>query len=249
VNDLPVRATTAAFAGREGKTAELVSVLTLREPARSALPVERQRVVEVVAAAFDMSGRPKGGRRQTIGLTLGAAAAADAEYEVTSRLPLAPGRYEIRMAAVVDGRAGSVFTTVEIPDFARAPLSLSGLVVERRPPLPSSTGLLGDLLPVAPTAARTFAASDWASVFLRLYQGGNRPLAPVQLGLRITDLQDMVVHTETSELDAATFSRARTADFHWAIPVTRFGPGEHLLTIEATLGGTRVVKHLRFRVP
>jgi VWFA-related protein len=253
VSDVLVRATTAAFAARDGRTTELVSVLALREPAligstTPAAAAPRKRV-EVVAAAFDMKGRSKGLYRQAIELTLRPDAQSGSEYEVTSRLPLAPGRYEIRIAAVVDGRAGSVFTTVEIPRFAKERLSLSGVVLEKRPaPLAASRSLLADLLPVTPTAARVFGSGDEAAAFLRVYQGGTRPPEPVIMTVRLTDAHDVVRTTSTWRLLPHAFSRARTADVTWPLAGEGLAPGDYLLTFEATAGDYRAVQHLRFRL-
>jgi VWFA-related protein len=253
VSDVLVRATTAAFAARGGRAAELVSVLAIRAPAPigSTTPVAAapRKRVEVVAAAFDMEGRSKGLYRQTIEVTLRPDVRSGGEFEVTSRLPLAPGRYEIRIAAVVDGRAGSVFTTVEIPRFAKDPLSLSGVVLEKRPArLASSRSLLADLLSVTPTAARTFGPGDEAAAFLRVYQGGTRPPEPVMMTVRLTDAHGVVRTTSTWRLLPDAFVRARTADVTWPLTGEGLAPGDYLLTFEAMAEDRRAVQHLRFRV-
>jgi VWFA-related protein len=256
VSDVRVRTTTAAFAAsgaHRKKTAELVAVLALRESAalESAQPTAAasRKQVQVVAAAFDMEGRSKGLNRQTLQLTLRSGAQRGSEYEVTSRLPLAPGRYEVRIAATVDGRAGSVFTTVEIPDFARDPLSLSGVVVEKQPlPVATPRSALADLLPVVPTAVRAFGAGDTATAFVRVYQGGSRAPAPVVMTVRVTDAHDATRVTRTSRLPAEAFARTHSADFTWTLPTPQLGPGEYVLSLEAALGERRAVQHVRFHV-
>jgi VWFA-related protein len=256
VSDVGVRATIAAFAARganKNKTAELVAVLALREPATlgSALPTAAapRKRVEIVAAAFDMEGRPKGSYRQTLELTLRSGVQPGSEYEVASRLPLAPGRYELRIATTVDGRAGSVFTTIEVPDFAKDPLSLSGVVVETQPPpYAAAQSMLADLLPVVPTAVRSFGAGATARAFVRVYQGGSRAPAPVVMTVRVTDVQQAVRVTSTSRLPAEAFVQTRAADFTWLLPTPELGPGEYLLTLEAVLGERRAIQHVRFHV-
>ncbi len=252
VSDVLLRATTAAFAAHGGRTAELVSVLELREPVpigSTPIAAAPRKRVEVVAAAFDMEGRSKGLYRQTLELTLPPDARSGSEFEVMSRLPLAPGRYEIRIAAVVDGRAGSVFTTVEIPRFEKDPLSLSGVVLEKRPaPLASSRSLFADLLPVTPTAARIFGPGDEAAAFLRVYQGGTRAPEPVAMTVRLTDAHDVVRTTSTWRLPPDAFARARTADVTWPLTGEGLAPGDYLLTFEAMAQDRRAVRHLRFRV-
>jgi VWFA-related protein len=58
---------------------------------------------------------------------------ADPVSEVAIPLALRPGRYAIRVAAQQVGTetTGSVYTTVVVPDFAREPLSLSGIAIGR----------------------------------------------------------------------------------------------------------------------
>ena len=98
--------------------------------------------VEVLTGAFDPFGRSANFQRQTVSVSPRLNAEGEFEYEVLSRLSMKPGRYEIR-AALEDAsrlRTGSVYTYVDVPDFAKDPLSLSGLVVDarrrcrRRPP-------------------------------------------------------------------------------------------------------------------
>ena len=69
--------------------------------------------------------------------------------ETFSRLPLKPGRYEIRLAAEAAGKSGGAKTFVEIPDFEKEPLSLSGLAIERTPSgAVANRELIADLIPM-----------------------------------------------------------------------------------------------------
>jgi hypothetical protein len=54
-----------------------------------------------------------------------------------SRLDLKPGRYILRFAAhnSTSGKSGSVYHDIEIPEFAKEPVSLSGVLVSVSPPL------------------------------------------------------------------------------------------------------------------
>jgi hypothetical protein len=66
------------------------------------------------------------------------------------------GRHEIRVAAEDSARdvRGSVYTYVDVPDFAKAPLSFSGVVLGTSSATPQK--ILGDLFPITPTAQREF---------------------------------------------------------------------------------------------
>ena len=127
-----------------------------------------------------------------------------------SRLPLDPGRYEIRVA-VDDGTAtqvGSVFTYVEVPDFGKAPLSVSTIVLDAIPGLvTASESAFKDLLPVVPTARREFARTDHVRAFLRVYQGSRDELSPVRLSARIQDDGGRSVFEEQVDIPATRSER------------------------------------------
>src|SRR5204862_2016540 len=100
----------------------------------------------------------------------------DIEYEILHRGDIAkPGLYELRLSAHSAARNadGSIYVTVDVPNFAKETVSLSGLV------LSTDNGLaidgqdsLKSLLPVTPTTARTFERGQPATAFLRAYEGG-----------------------------------------------------------------------------
>ena len=126
---------------------------------------------------------------------------------------------------------------------------LSGLVIGRpRPDADRGADLLSDLVPITPTTQRTFQRSEPISAYLRLYQGGKDALAAVQIRARIVDAADAAVVDEASTVDADDFKPTRSAEYRLELPLERFSTGQYLLTIEATLGKTRVSRDLRFSV-
>jgi hypothetical protein len=123
-------------------------------------------------------GRPQ---RQTAPLTL-LPGNGETRYELVTQVPIKqPGRYTMRVAVhrATDGRHGSVYGDVEVPDFAKAPLSMSGVWLETAPGVLAvrSEGLSA-LIPFVPTSSRTFARSGRLNASFRVYQGGSDPLAP-----------------------------------------------------------------------
>ena len=76
--------------------------------------------------------------------------------EVLPRLQVPPGRYEVRLGArTADARSGSVYTFVDVPEFTREALSMSGLVLAVTPSVGAApAGAYADLLPIVPTARR-----------------------------------------------------------------------------------------------
>ena len=85
--------------------------------------------VNLLVAALDPAGRPRKTKQLAVRLTL--RPGAEATCEVLSRLEVPPGRYRLRVGATSAARnkSGSVFCDVDVPDFSKQPLSLSGVIV------------------------------------------------------------------------------------------------------------------------
>jgi len=247
--DLPLRLATAAFAVPGRDTADLAVIVGLDEPRDRVAAGTTKRRVSVIATAFDDGWRSKGAQTQTIELTLAPESTSDLRYEVISRLPLKAGRYEIRFAAEAGGRAGSVFVDLDVPNFAKTPLSMSGLVLERSPRTKvAPANALANLIPIVPTADRAFARADRVVAFVRLYQGGKGALKPATLRARIVGTHDEAVFDEQRTFAPEQFARARAADYQLPLPLARLLPGEYLLSVETTLDKAQDRRDIRFTV-
>ena len=106
-------------------------------------------------------------------------------------------------------------------------------------PIVAPRDALKTLIPIVPTTKRTFRPADQAAAFLRIYQGGNKPMTAVPLRIQLRNDSDVLVFDRREEVGAATFSTARAADLNVALPLSRLTPGAYLLTIEATPQRTR----------
>ncbi len=203
----------------------------------------------IVVALFDTNGRSLAKAEQTVTTTAArGASSAAAPLEVLSILPAMPGHYEVRAAVDdrPDGR-GSVYTFVDVPDFAKEPVSMSGILVHTVPAVPISIPTeIKAVLPAAPTARRTFGANDHVTASLRLYQRpGDAPVAAV-VTTRIVDAHDKNVFDQSATIDAARFGAAHTADYSIELPIGGLESGEYLLTIDATAGSHTAHRDLRF---
>lgn len=167
-----------------------------------------------------------------------------------SRLALKPGRYEVRVALDSGpGQRASVYTYVDVPDFAQQPLSLSGIVVAAAPAVISApANAFANLLPVVPTAQREFPRASRATAFVRVYQRAKSSPAPAEMTARIADVNDRVVLNTPSTLAADRFAAGGGADYRVELQIERLDPGEYLLTIEATQGQSTARRGLRFTV-
>jgi len=152
------------------------------------------------------------------------------------RIDLKPGRYRLRVAAESSllRKSGSVYTDVDVPDFTKDGVTLSGLVMSVTPGAPSAPkDGLRDLLPVTPTSERLFARDDKVTAMLRLCQGGKKPLVPVTLVLRVVDARNATVFEDMAALGPERFSTGRLADYLVNLPVATLRTGRYLLTVEA----------------
>jgi VWFA-related protein len=247
--DVPLSVSVAPFATSGAAESAVAIVLGIRQ----LIALDRAKPngsVRVLAAAFDRNGRSVQSETQTVGVTWHPDATGIMTYEVVSRLSLKPGRYEVRVA--VDGAANtgaSVYTFVDVPDFARQSLSLSGIVVGASPaPLSASKEAFANLLPIVPTAKRHFVRSDHATAFLQVYQDAGKPAQPVVVTTRIVDVSDRVLSSETATLPAERFGRNHGADYSVELPLVQLGVGEYLLTIEAAYGQYAARRGVRFTV-
>ena len=164
------------------------------------------------------------------------------------RIDLKPGRYELRLSTKFD-KLGSVYADIDVPDFAKEPLSMSGVLMSVTPGVAVAPAeLLTPIVPVLPTTERAFARTDRVAAFLRVYQGGGAKIAPTTIAIRIVDDHDKTVIDQTDTLGVDRFATARAADQRFALPLTELAPGEYLLTFEVTMGKATARRDVRFSI-
>jgi hypothetical protein len=249
---LPMFATAAPFAvpGKDG--AEVAVVVRIPEAVVVGSDTGQRpqtRRVTVVATAINAARKYQGALTQAIDVTLRPDARTIGEYEVISRLPLKAGRYQVRFAAETASQMGTVFLDVDVPDFAKAALSLSGLVLQKTPGLQvAPADALAAIIPLVPTSVRDLSRTDRVAAFVRVHQGGTRPLMPVVVATRLRNDRDVAVYDVAITLDPGSFAARRAADHQIDIPMARLATGPYLLSVEATLGKMTVGRDVRFVV-
>jgi len=248
--DVEMHAVAAPFAAAGRRAAAVAIVASLHQPA----PPGTDRVVEhadLLVQAYDPKGDRRAGERMTVRVVLRPEREGDVVYEVFSRLDLPPGRYQLRLAAssALQGKSGSLFFDLDVPDFTGQALSWSGVVVSAASG-PTSAGKekLAALLPVLPTTRREFTAEDAVTVFARLYQGGRNALAPVTVRTRIEDDTGVTVSDTTDLLEAGRFDAGRSAEYRIALPLDKLVAGLYLLTIDAQAGKAVARRTVTFSV-
>ena len=100
-----------------------------------------------------------------------------------NRMELPPGRYQLRVAArdSTKSNIGSIVYDLEVPDFYKQPISLSGLALTSLGGAAMMTARPDDqlktVLPAPPVAARTFAQNDELALFAEIYDNSGNDAA------------------------------------------------------------------------
>jgi VWFA-related protein len=228
---LPLRVSATAVALAEnGKDAEIAVVLSPRlPPARAAF----SETLTVVRTLYDAESRPGPPVQEKVTLTLQPAQGDELRYNVFQRITLPPGRHSLRLngtSAALD-RSGSVYVDIDVPDFRRAPLTITRIVLGA-PASDDRADPLAPILPIVPTSARDFSAADRLVAFVRVFQGGDGALAPVTVTTQIFDATDTAKFEISSPIAAEAFEPSRSAPIEIPVPLDRLSRGPHLLNIK-----------------
>jgi VWFA-related protein len=250
--DIPLALVAAPFATPGRPTGTVAVTLgvqpdTRRAPATVAGQPARpgSETLHVVVAALDPKARLVASQEQTVT----SAPAGSEVYDLLSRLELPPGRYEIRVATdTPSGRRGSVFTFVDLPDFEKDALTLTGVALGTSPPTPTGpVDLLKDLIPIVPTSRRAFARTEQVSAFTRVQQGGTRS-EPVTVTATVVDRDGKAALDDARTFGADRFASSRTADYQLDLRVATLEPGDYLLSVSASSGKNVRRRNVRFSV-
>jgi VWFA-related protein len=172
--------------------------------------------------------------------------------DLITTLTLKPGRYAVRIGVHHPGRneTGSVYADLTVPDFAKTPLSASGVALSAAGRTAVPSGALADVLSMVPTTQRTFRASDTVRAYMELYQGGNASPQDVGLRIQMVNTADAVVFSHEQRLVAASFTgQPRMVPVAIDVPLSTLSPGEYLLTFDAATNPKQTVtRHVRVRV-
>ncbi|HEY7185482.1 MAG TPA: VWA domain-containing protein [Vicinamibacterales bacterium] len=156
---------------------------------------------------------------------------------VLSEMHLPRGRFQIRVA-VGDrtGKSGSVVYDVEVPDFARAPLVMSGVsltskalsdVTTMRPKDP-----LKGVLPGPITAAREFPRGDVITLFAEIYENAAKAIHTIELTAELRSEGGRAVG-RVNEQRSSTELQGKSGGYGFtaALPLN-VDPGRYVIHVE-----------------
>jgi len=255
-NGLSMSASAAVFPGAPGTAPS--ARITMQFDGHS-LDLSGTGALDVAVVAVNETGGVTGQDVRRIDLAFGAAQRArvlDAGLRVQARVPIPAGTSALRIAAAdpAGDRAGSMWIDVDVPDFDRAPLSMSGVVV--------TDGRAGDMatanvdkelhgvLAGPVSTRRAFAAGDTLTWMAESYTGAGAAVA-VTTTSTITDAAGKVAFRAGLQSDGTDRGDGRIAVR--TIGSTRLGgfaPGSYRLRVEATLASTgqSVSRDVAFRI-
>ena len=257
VSGLSMRAFAAPFKGT-GQTASVVLGVELAGRSLSLAPNSK---VDLAFMAVDAKGKTLGARNESLTLNLKPDTRARVEQSglrLLNRLELPPGRYQLRVGTrdSGNGAVGSVLYDLEVPDFRKAPLSISGLT------LPSMGGsamltarpddLLKTVLPAPPIGQRTFARNDEIALFAEVYEAPSKTPHAVDITASIVDERGAVVFKTDDARDSKELQgKAGGYGVQARIPLSDIAPGSYTLRLSASsrLGnGAPVTRETAIRI-
>jgi VWFA-related protein len=204
--------------------------------------------LELSFFALDDKGKPHEATAYNLNLTLKPDTYERVKAQglrVNPRIALAPGRYQLRIGAreAGAGELGSVFYDVDVPDFTKGGITMSGLLVTATSsrllltPEPDAAVPAG-LLPGPATSRREFAPGDTLSAFAEIYDN-TRDRREIQIVTTLLSETGTEAFKSTQSLggDAQRNSRNNTYQYSTSIPLASLQPGRYLLRAEASPRG------------
>ncbi len=241
---LPLAMTAAVFKGPAPKGSVIVSTLVNG----SSLPLTEtagmfKNDLEVMAMATDTKGKTTYSDRNTVNLNMKPDSANRVRatgFRVIQSMDLAPGRYQLRVAVreANSQKAGSVTFDLEVPDFAKRPLSMSSIAITSAlsgvAPTIRPKDPLEKLLPGPLTSYREFSTQDEMAFFTEIYDTIKVPhKVEISATVKAEGGQTVFQAREVRE-SSERGSGAGGYGFQARVPLTEMAPGLYVLRVEGT---------------
>ena len=208
------------------------SVLIAQEFDASAIGVAQTADVAGATIAVSADGKIFGGKYEFRPVTV--SPAGDRTVRLVSEIQVPSGRYQLRVAGGTKDRAGSVVYDLEVPEYGKTPLALSGLALT----VPAD-GATIDLstraraLPGAVTTRREFAGDETLTVYIEVYDNVRKaPAHAVELKVELRAADGRVLRTVAQQRTSTDLSGGMNG-FTVAVPLNGAAAGDHTLHVEA----------------
>jgi VWFA-related protein len=175
------------------------------------------------------------------GMSFGPESVKDDALQQSIRVPVKPGRYEIRVGvSSPSGASASVYGNVEVPDIAHQDIALSGAAFL---PVPDNVDMVPMLL--VPSVTRAFDITSPTSAFWQVFRRGGQP---VHITATIVGERNQTVVRTENVLGAGEKNAALITTHRLALPRARMAPGRYLLELTVTNGKTNVRRDVAFEL-
>ncbi|MEO8078432.1 MAG: VWA domain-containing protein [Acidobacteriota bacterium] len=261
-SDLGLRLFAAPFTGPAPKAS--VAVVLEIDPAHLKF-VEKDGTfneqLDVHMLALDANSKVQDGGPQVVPLRLSRPnhdAVTRNGFRLTRRLTLPPGKYQLRVAVRESngGAIGTLSYDLDVPDFSKSPLQMSGIVLASasalRVPTANPDPGLKDVLPGPATAVREFPQNDQLALFAEIYDNQTSVAHRVAIATKVLADDGKVMFTAQDERSSSDL-QGKSGGYGYTLnlPLAQLAPGRYVLRVEArTLlsnGGT-AARELEFRV-
>jgi VWFA-related protein len=244
VNGLPVRVFAAPFKG-SSRDATIVAAVEVDASQLGLVEKDGTHVgaLEVSYFSVDMKNKFYPGQTQTARLTLrpdtfDLVMKTGIRMVIETTLP--PGRYQMRIAAGnQQTKSGSVVYDIDVPDFTKDQLAMSGVamgsaatarIMTMNQKTPFASSLPGNI-----TSTREFAAGDTLGIFAEVYETlKNATSHTVTLTAQLRAEGGTVVRAVSDERSSTELQGTRGGyGFSAQLPLTDIVPGLYVIHVEA----------------
>jgi len=199
--------------------------------------------LELATAVVAAGGTLRPGDHQKFALTLTPSthdAVITRGLRVLGQTELPPGRYQLRVAVATGaGKTSSTVYDLEVPDYTKAPVTMSGLVLNSlessKTPTLTLTTASASPLPGSPATARTFTQNDQVMVFGEVYDNDRSGTAhTVTITTTLRSAAGIALRTtvdERSSLEPG--DGARGYRFLAGMPLDDLTSGVYVIHVEA----------------
>jgi VWFA-related protein len=158
------------------------------------------------------------------------------------RIALAPGRYQLRIGLRERGAGalGTVFYDLEVPDFSKEALSMSGMLITAAtsplvPTVLADKLLRAELLPGPATSRRTFTEGDEVNLYVEVYDDVRTPNDVIAVTTRLVgeDGREVFASRDKLQAPAAGGSGPTTFGVSQRVSLKDVHAGRYLLQVEA----------------
>jgi hypothetical protein len=249
----------AAALPASGRDARVTMMLGLKESRQALAKPDGRLADDITYAVFVVdirSGKTvksAGNTAKVMSSAPRAGAGDDVAFQIPIELTLPPGQYQLRFTATSQATraGGSVYLTMDVPDFTAKKLTMSGLVlgyangahqaIAQAPPGLVSGAPRPSRLPLVPSLDRSYSTSEALRFYAEFTRAGAH--APVQASVDILDEAGHAAVHSTHTIPAAAPARLDVT-----CPLAGLARGNYRLHVTISDGAATAERDVAFAV-